>query len=115
MNLNDFGNDYESAAKYFEVSTRTIRRWKQKEGTYQPKPGYGPNKLSKDQVKKIKSLGDSYNQTQLAKMFGVTQAMIGRILNNVSHKSDFMITGSGIYSFHSSSEEVTSFKKKTTN
>ena len=91
--------DIPTAAKKFEVSTRTIRRWLAQEGIYNPKPGYGPGKLDKNKAAEIRRLYfvENYTQIKLAKIHGVTQAMIGRIVNNLAYKVDLRVQGSADY------------------
>lgn len=94
--LLSYVGNFKSAAKKFDVSERTIRRWMKEHDIYEPKIGFGPSKLDKRKAAKIRKLDacGKYTQTELAKMFNVTQATIGRILNNIYYKVPFTIQGS---------------------
>jgi len=101
--LEKYQNNLAGGAGAFGVSERTIRRWLDAEGLYRPTEGYGPNKLTEKQVEEIRRLHiqKKYTQAQLGKRFGVTQATIGRILNNIYHKkTDLKLGGAAIVSFH---------------
>lgn len=100
--LEKYQNNLAGAAKAFDVSERTIRRWLEAEGLYKPTEGYGPNKLTPKQVDEIRHLHTvkKYTQAQLGKKFGVTQATIGRIINNIYHKrADLKIGGTAVVSY----------------
>jgi len=63
------------------------------------KKGYGACKLNMDKANKIRVLyaTDKYTQQKLGKMFGVSQPLIGRIINNKvykSYKADLCFGGS---------------------
>ena len=88
-----FSCDIKSAAEKWEVSERTIRRWLQAENLYKPRKGFGPGKLKNKEIEEIRRLKSSYTQAQLGKMFNVSQAMVGRIVNNISHPVDMKIRG----------------------
>jgi len=109
--LEKFQNDLAGGAKAFDVSERTIRRWLEAEGLYRPMEGYGPNKLTPKQVDDIRHLHTvkKYTQSQLGKRFGVTQATIGRIINNIYHKkADLKIGGAAIVSFREKPRSIES-------
>lgn len=71
------------AAKY-ACSVRTVQRWRKKLSL--KRPGWGPGKL-RGKAREIRLLynEDKHTQEQLARMFGVSQAAIGRIVNNLSY------------------------------
>jgi len=107
--LEKFQNDLAGGATAFGVSERTIRRWLEAEGLYRPMEGYGPNKLTTKQVDEIRHLHTvkKYTQAQLGKRFGVTQATIGRIINNIYHKkADLKIGGAAIVSYREKSRSI---------
>jgi len=86
--------DLGSAAKRFNKSERTVRRWLKEYELWVPRENYGPGKL-KEHAKAIRALDATgkYTQMNLAEMFGVTQAAIGRVLNNIYYKTMIQITG----------------------
>ncbi len=88
------GSSNQKVARLFGCSVRTIIRWKQK---YRIKdnPNYTKNKLSKWQVSRIRSLyaTDQYTQQEIGKMFFVSQTTIGKIVNNVIHKTTLGLSG----------------------
>lgn len=76
-------------AQKFSVAERTIRRWQQKLGKYNPNLNYKPNKIDRQTALKIRELdrnGD-YTQKKLAEIFGISQPMIGKIVNNLAYRS----------------------------
>lgn len=72
-------------AERFDCDPTTIHRWKREYGLTQPT--WKKGKLTKLQARKIRELynTDEYTQKELGKMFGVSQGMIGRIINNKAH------------------------------
>ena len=103
LTLLPYQNHLSEAAKRFDVSERTIRRWLDEFGLYHPKKGWGRGKLNQDQVCEIRELyqQEKCTQAQLAEMFNVTQAMICRIVNNVSHRTALRLSGSAEYRYSS--------------
>lgn len=90
-----FKHDIEGAAKTFGVSERTIRRWLKKLDIYEPREGYGPGKVDIERAAEIRRLyEEGHTQAELGKMYGITQAMIGRIVNNLAYRVDLRLTGS---------------------
>ena len=77
-----------NAAEHFQVTEQTVRRWLKHYGIYHPKKNYGPKKITKSIIQEIRKLHHDYTQKKLGEKFGLTQAMIGRITNNISHKTD---------------------------
>jgi hypothetical protein len=64
------------------------------------KKGYGASKLSMEKAVKIRSLyaTGEYSQQKIGDMFGVSQAAIGRVVNNVTYKqADVTFGGSATY------------------
>jgi len=86
--LYNYQTDIKGAATYFQVTEQTIRRWLKYYKIYFPKQNYGPKKISKSIIQEIRKLHHTYTQKKLGEKFGLTQAMIGRIINNISHKTD---------------------------
>ena len=88
-------NNIKEAAMTFGKSEKTIRRWMQTHEIYVVKDGYRPNKLSNIIARKIRHLDNMgcYTQTQLAVMFGVSQATIGRIVNGIYYKQVGSVIG----------------------
>jgi len=93
--LKVFANDLQKAAETYGKSERTIRRWLEKYNLYKPKKNFGARKLNIKKARKIRALYDTdqYTQKALGKMFGVTQSMIGRIVNNLAYKINFRFGG----------------------
>jgi|GEM_PF-3902121 transposase len=91
--LDKYADDIKGAALKWGVSERTIRRWLQSYGSYRPRKGYGPGKLDKFEVVKIRDLIKTHTQTEIAGMFGVSQATVGRVVNNISHSTDMRLKG----------------------
>lgn len=81
--------DIKEAAKFFNVSERTIRRWKEKLGIYEPEEKYRPGKVGKEVAAEIRRMerSDEYTQKELAEIFNISQPMIGKIINNVAYRS----------------------------
>lgn len=95
-------NRKEAAAK-FSVTEKTIMRWLQKYGLYQPRSNYGPGKLSLEIARQIRrSYNDGKTMTELATEHGVTVSTISRVLHNIIHKEkkDFAIV-SAVYNLTS--------------
>jgi DNA-binding MarR family transcriptional regulator len=90
-----YGKDYKSAANFYHVSERTIRRWMTSFGIYKPDHSYHPKKLNMEMANSIRQLynTDKYTQIQLAKKFKVSQGTIGRIVNNFIYKNGLTIGG----------------------
>ena len=72
-------------ANKYEVSVRTVARLLAGHRLFYSRP----KKLTFEDATKIRELylTDRYTQKELGEMFGVTQALIGRILNNLIHKA----------------------------
>lgn len=81
--FNEF-NDKTLAEKY-SCSVRTVQRWRSK--LRLKRPGWGPGKLDMEKAREIRHLYYQNNLTQkdLAGMYGVSQAAIGRVVNNISY------------------------------
>ena len=88
-----FAANLKEAAKRFNKSERTVRRWLEEYELYCPRKNFRPGKL-REHTKEIRALDATgkYTQMELADMFDVTQAAIGRVLNNIYYKT-IMITG----------------------
>jgi transposase len=83
-----FVEDRKLAAQTFGVSERTIIRWMQKHGIYQPNESYRKNKLNVEEAEIIRSKhrqGDT--MSQLADEYHVTVATISRVVHNIIHKN----------------------------
>jgi hypothetical protein len=78
-------SDREIGSKY-GCSTRTVQRWRKKLGV--KRPGWGPGKLDMEKACEIRRLyfEEGKTQQELADMFGVSQAAIGRVVNNITYK-----------------------------
>lgn len=81
--------ELKEAAEYFEVSERTIRRWKKILEIYVPNSKYNPGKVGKEIATQIRNLdrSDNYTQKELAEIFDISQPMIGKIINNVAYRT----------------------------
>jgi predicted XRE-type DNA-binding protein len=77
----------------FGVCERTARRWQQKLDEYHPNERYCPGKINKKIAVEIRGLDRSGNYTQkkLAEIYGISQPMIGKIVNNLAYRTG--ITG----------------------
>lgn len=77
------------AAEYFNVSERTIRRWKEFLEIYDPEVKYRPGKVGKEIATQIRNMdrSDKYTQKELAEIFNISQPMIGKIINNVAYRT----------------------------
>lgn len=82
--FNEFSN--ELLAKRYLCSVRTIQRWRSKLKLNKC-PGWGPGKLNLEKAREIRHLyeNNSLTQSAIAKIYGVSQAAIGRIINNISY------------------------------
>jgi len=88
--LEPYGQDIKAAAKAFNVTEQTVRRWLKHYGLYHPRRNFGPKHIPKKLVNEIRMLAetDKYTQKELGERFGLSQAMIGRIINNDAHHHD---------------------------
>lgn len=91
--LAKYAKDIKGAALKWDVSERTVRRWLQSYDLYSPRKGYGPGKLDKNKVSKIRELIETHTQVEIAKMFGVSQATVGRVVNNITHSVNMKLKG----------------------
>jgi transposase len=70
------------AAISFNKSTRTIRRWLARYDLYQPQVKYKPGKVTKEIAAEIRRLDrENMTQTEIAKIIGISQPMVGRVIN----------------------------------
>lgn len=78
-----FSNQLQAGALHFGKSTRTIRRWLERHGIYHPEKKYRPGKVTPEMASKIRELDRaSLTQSEIAKIVGISQPMVGRIINN---------------------------------
>ena len=92
--LIDYMHDIKGAALRWGVNERTIRRWLALEDLYNPRDGYGPGKLDKEKAAQIRRLSSTgYTQSQLGTIFNVSQAMVGRVVNNIAHPVNMRLKG----------------------
>lgn len=92
-----FKDNIALAAQKFGKSERTIRRWFQSYGIYSPQKKYVPGKVDKRkaaQIRRLERLEDCLTQKAIGEMFGISQSMVGKILNNQAHKTNLEIGGS---------------------
>ena len=92
--LIQFQHDIKSMAQFFDVTEQTVRRWLKYYDLYQPKENYGPKKIPHTTIIEIRKLADKYTQKELGKRYNLSQAMIGRIINNLAHPVDIRFTAS---------------------
>lgn len=80
----------QEVAQQLGCNVTTINRWKREYKLINVKCKKG--KLSRATAKRIRQLydTDNYTQARLAEMFGVTQAMIGRIINNKAYVERYL-------------------------
>lgn len=82
-------DDRKAGAEKFGVTTKTIVRWLQEHGLYNPKPKYGSNKLNMDKAREIRKLHrDGRSMTDLASDYGVTVSTVSRIVQNVTYHEE---------------------------
>lgn len=80
----------DAAASAFGCSVRTLRRWLRAEGIRKPRAEPRParvRKLDSEVAKEMRSLyaTDRYTQARLGEMFGVSQSMVARVVNNKAY------------------------------
>lgn len=90
----------DQAAEAFGCSVRTVRRWVRTFGLGRRRRDRGPRrvpKLDSERAKVIRTLyaTEDYTQAQLAAMFGVSQSMIARVVNNKAYPEADLGTFSG--------------------
>lgn len=88
-------NNLIEASIKFNKSERTIRRWMKKYGIYFPKEQYRPGKIDKKKADEIRRLERSSELTQkeIGEIYGISQAMVGKIINNQAHITNLKIGG----------------------
>ena len=76
--------DKELALRY-RCSVRTVQRWRKKLNI--KRPGWGPRKLNMDKAREIRRRywDDNLTQQELAELYQVSQAAIGRVVNNITY------------------------------
>ncbi len=85
-------NTLAEIAGIYNVSKSTISRLVKKFNL--TRPNYGSHKLSLDEANRIRELHDSgKTQQELAREYQVTQATIGRIINNIYYKKNSLLGG----------------------
>jgi hypothetical protein len=91
--LQPYENDIKGAAKAYNVTEQTVRRWLKHYHLYHPRNNFGPKHVHKSIVNEIKKLArtDKYTQKELGIKFGLSQAMIGRIINEIAHHKDLRL------------------------
>ena len=96
--LQPFIYDLEEGAIYFSKSTRTIRRWLQKAGIYQPKIKYNPGKVDKKKACEIRRLSKlGCTQAEIGKQLQLSQTTVGKIINN---DANLALSGKAIVNFN---------------
>ncbi len=69
-------------AEKFNKSARTIRRWLQYYDLYSPQEKYRPGKVTEEMAAKTRRLDrKGWTQMEIAKIIGISQPMVGRIIN----------------------------------
>jgi response regulator of citrate/malate metabolism len=88
--LQPYEHDIKGAAKTFNITEQTVRRWLKYYNIYHPRNNYGPKHIHKNIISEIRKIArtDKYTQKELGSKFGLSQAMIGRIINEISHHTD---------------------------
>lgn len=85
--ISPYATDRKAGAAHFGVSERTVIRWLDHYGLYQPKPNYGGHKLNIEQAESIRELHkEGVKITDLATQLHVTPAAISRIVHNLSYR-----------------------------
>lgn len=80
-------NNRKEAAKFFNVTEKTIINWMKKYEIYNPKKNYGCNKLNAEKAIEIRKLYENGCKIkEISKKYSVTFATISRIINNKIYK-----------------------------
>lgn len=82
-----FKENRKEAAKFFEVTEKTVINWFKKYGLYEPKENYGCGKLNRqkaDDIRKLHAQGVSIRD--LAVKYKVTFATISRVVHNLIYR-----------------------------
>lgn len=104
-----FVENLSAAAIEFNKSTRTIRRWLDHYEIYKPNKKYSPGKLDNKKASEIRRLEKDFTQAELAEKFGVSQPLIGRVINGEIYRSSiisgetFTLKGEANYNYFRSS------------
>jgi len=79
--------DRKAAAKKFGVCERTVVRWLQIWGLYEPKENYGCGKLDLQKAEEIRRKHkEGASVKDLAKEYSVTFSSISRVIHNITYK-----------------------------
>lgn len=72
-------------ADKYDCSVRTVQRWRSRLRI--KRDGWGPGKLDYEKAREIRHIYNQRKMTQeaLARLYGVSQAAIGRVVNNISY------------------------------
>ncbi len=72
-------------AALYTCSIRTVQRWRKRLNV--KRPGWGPGKLDMEKARRIRShyFVEGLTQQEIADLYGVSQAAIGRVVNNVTY------------------------------
>jgi hypothetical protein len=82
-------NNRKEAAKFFDVTEKTIVNWMKKYDLYSPKDNFGCNKLNFEKALKIRELYKNGAKIKdLSKSYNVTFATISRIIHNLIYKDN---------------------------
>ena len=91
--LQPYEYDIKGAVQTFNVTEQTIRRWLKHYHLYHPRTNYGPKHVHKSTINEIRKIAktDKYTQKELGQKYGLSQAMIGRIINEIAHHTDLCL------------------------
>lgn len=82
-----FKENRRDAAKFFDVSEKTIINWFKKYELYEPKKNYGCGKLNRQKAEEIRNLyTQGISMGELATKYQVTFATISRIIHNLIYR-----------------------------
>jgi uncharacterized protein YjcR len=89
IELLPFVKDRKMAAEKYGVTQKTISRWMQEYGLYQPKNNFGCNKLNMDKARDIRDLRkNGKSLKEIASVYGVTVSTISRIVHNIVYRDE---------------------------
>lgn len=82
-----FKENRKEAAKFFDVTEKTVINWLKKYGLYEPKENYGCGKLDRKKAEEIRDLhAQGISMGALAKKYKVTFATISRVVHNLIYR-----------------------------
>lgn len=77
--------DRKAASAYFGVNERTIARWQESYGLYEPRENYGRGKLKEKAELIRKAYESGLPVKEIAAAHEVTPSAIGRVIHNITY------------------------------